>query len=387
MQRAVPSSGTRRARALLFLAIVILAGKSSGAPAWNFDVVGYVASALALSHPDRGATQLHTDTYRVLAAVAPADAYSAIVTSSDYRRALHTNAEFLSTQIPFYQCKLGYVALVALLGQLGMNLARATYFISAVSYVALGALAFIWFSRYVPSVMAFCLCLLFVLAPPVRRLAGYSTPDLLSAFLMALASLVAIELRGFRSSVAISLLACAVRPDNLVFASVLLGWFAFHGVASPGRTQIAVALGVLVATCWFVNAATHAYDWGVLAKHTFVERLYEPARMNERIVPRQYFEAFVRGLRTRQLTSLLVLGALSLGALYLAKRVPAAPSNSAARRILVVAWVGIVAHYVGFPLLDSRFFVYSYLLIAVAATALIVAAKGKVPGTSEPALR
>lgn len=196
---------------LYLLAIVDVAASGVRAPVWNFDVVGYVAASLALSQAD--STLVHSDTFGSIAEAAPVRAFTALTEGSDYRRALRRTPAALSTQIPFYQCKFGYVAMTALLHRLGMNAARATYLISAVSYVALGVLALVWLRRKVGAVIAVGLSVVFMLLPQIRELAGYSTPDLPAAFFMGLAAFFTLERQRFGPAIVFLVLACTVRPE------------------------------------------------------------------------------------------------------------------------------------------------------------------------------
>jgi hypothetical protein len=96
--------------------------------------------------------------------------------------------------------------------------------------------------------------------------------------------------------------------------------------------------------------------------------------MAEEITAEQYFRALALGLagRNKPLAAALAgLAMLSVAIVAFARRRGGAAAVRDSQLGLLLGWLGIATHYVCFPLLSNRFFIYPYLLIAIAVARLL----------------
>jgi hypothetical protein len=354
---------------LVAAAVLLSAFRAARAPAWNFDVLGYVSAALSWS--GASAKAVHSEAYRTLEAGLPAEAFEALTSASEYRQALHANPDYLATQVPFYANKPGYVAVLWVLSRAGLALPRATQVVSIGAYLGLAALIFAWVKRRSSRTEDVWLALAFLLAPSAWSYAGYATPDLLSALIITGAMFAALELARHRLAVALLLVACAVRPDNAIFAVLLLGWLAWRGdrEGKEARRAALAGLGLVPLSAFMTQRLTGAYPWGTLLEHTFVERLFVPEKMAETISVSDYLQALWRGLTFRDTPEFPFAPLFALLAAFSWWRLgrEGTPEAARSRQILGIAAASVVLHYVGFPLLADRFFVAQYWIVAEVA--------------------
>jgi hypothetical protein len=337
---------------------------------WNFDIVGYVAAVLASEEPDP--LFLHIRTYGAVAEAAGQGVYEEFAGGTRFRREIGTSPAALLTQIPFYSSKPGYVWALRLMSSSDQGIVDAAHRLSIAAYVAIGVLAFSWISRLVPLPSAALLSLLLVLSPPFATTARISTPDMLSAAILVFASYLAIELELVWAGGLVFALACAVRSDSILAVFAVLGWVALTRSAGNPRVRSAALVGVVLSAVAAAFAASRGYPWGVVLKHTFHDRLFEPARMSERISVNAYFRALFAGFARKNSLDWTVVpleALISLLVFTVAMRGRLAWNSWVG--MLAVAWIVLVAHYLTFPMMVDRFFLESYFLITVAAAGIV----------------
>jgi hypothetical protein len=342
-------------------------------PDWNFDAVPYVALAHSLSIHDP--VEVHRRTFDDLRAVVPEHAFSAITSASDYRKAIFANPSALASQRPLYLNKPGYIALIAALHGCGLNAARAARVVSVAAYLAIAGLLLVWLRSIRAEPSQIVTAALLICAPPFPEIASLITPDA-AALLPIAAGGWLILIRGkHRAGLAVASTAILFRPDASIVVLLLAIWAArcAPGVRLPVKTFAATCVAVIIGT-FVLQRAMGAVPLRTLLRHGFESRLYEAARMNERISWTGYLAAFVRGLSGATLyhpSTLPLHLAIAVTACGLLSQ--RGPSGRPARTWILLIWAYVPIHYILFPEPSDRFFAPAFLLAGMGILSFVSA--------------
>jgi hypothetical protein len=201
-----------------------------------------------------------------------------------------------------------------------------------------------------------------MLSPPFIAGARLSTPDVACTLALALGTFLTLELRATWGAVALAF-ACLFRPDA-VFPGVLVLLFGRRFDASVANALRKNAAPCLLVVGAAAGASFVGYSWGAVLQHRFVRWILVPDDATHHIALADYLHALGTGLT----------GSGWLGDSFLPVELVLTvvawknAEDPSVRRILTIAWAAIALHYVVFPLLSDRFFLHSYVLIAVACS-------------------
>ena len=215
-------------------------------PSYNFDVLGYVACALALDGLDD--TQIRDRTYAAIDEAAPRRVAQDLKTRERYRKQIHEDPALFAQQRRFYQGRIGYVAAVWLAWKAGIPLGHAPGVVSVAAWVGAVLLAFVWLARRLPPWLLAPVVLVLALSRPLIGAASTASPDMLLGVVLLLAFALLVEIRGIAGEVAglaVLALAAFVRADAAMVgvgvAGVLMllrlgrewrAWLPWTGVAA-----------------------------------------------------------------------------------------------------------------------------------------------------------
>ncbi len=330
-------------------------------PYFNWDVVGYVASAYA-AEGLRGA-QLSQATYQDLRkATDPATFYqlAQVDAPRGYRYTVYKDPRSLQQQLPFYRIRVLYVWLMGLLHRQGISFSRATCLISAICAAAsLGMTGML--------ARAAGLDLLWTpfigLGAGLDMLARLSTPDALACFAMLLCAW--LFLRGRRERYLLAMILPAVRTDLLILSVLMLChdfWFDWKAAA---LAALASSLAVFVA----VDAVARNYGWLTLFNFQMMGITPYPAslRIDSSIADyvRVYQRAALGWLRSLQGLPFV----LALRLLFVALPQPGLKSRMVALVAMFSAYA--LLHYALFPLGELRFFTPSIIIVLLGVLAAL----------------
>jgi hypothetical protein len=261
---------------LLITAVMVL--HSYAKPFNNWDEIGYVGSAISWSA--RSPLEAQRLTFHSLRD-ATSDSDFRELTNGSYRSAVYHDASTFALQLPFYEIKPVYVALVWVSWKLGSNPARAT---SAISAAAAGCLGLI-----IASILVRDLGWVGVIVYPLILVLGgilasgrFSTPDAVSA-LIVFAGLWLLRRCSSKTSELGLLLLCVavgIRPDNIVLlfscAMVLIFATIFERAIEIriGRIAQFAILGMVIS--FVVGKLAGYYGWRVLIHHSFEQLVTSP---------------------------------------------------------------------------------------------------------------
>jgi len=324
-------------------------------PKYNWDTIGYIASAEAISTDDPAA--IHQAAYAAIRDhVSPAE-FRALIDGNSYRRAMYGSPDFLAAQLPFYQIRPVYVFTLHLAAKLGVNIALATYLVSALFVIAAAGVIYLILGHMWPVGRAIYAPVV-LLASQGLDLASLSTPDAMAYFGCLLAFYFLFTER-IGAALLIAPALVLVRTDLILFSGFLWAWVLFF---YPGmRSRPAVYLSAIIAVLLYVavNRTYGNHGWAAVFYHTFVEYLADPANAVFTIGLADYLGAVVDGTarivtKPKQIAHVLLAALCLYGARRLYR------SDARQDRIisgLLVLSVGYLAiRYLAFPLWHSRFF-------------------------------
>jgi hypothetical protein len=178
-QRRIRSAG-----AYLLLSVVVFFPLAQVEPAYNWDLVGYCASALA----DAGVSpeDLSHRTYAQLREGMPRHHFDAMVHANQFTRAAYTDPEVLPNLVPFYRGRYLYRLLLRGLMSAGVNVVDGCTWISRVSVLLLILVVARWLSSSIPLRWSLCIAGGLALTLPMIQAASLATPDALSALFVLL---------------------------------------------------------------------------------------------------------------------------------------------------------------------------------------------------------
>lgn len=353
---------------LYFVLIAMLAGLCLLKPTYNWDLLGYMGSALSWSesNPER----LHSEVYEEAASEIPSAQFLAL-TQGSYRADMAHSPTDYDQQLPFYAVRPIYTGLMAFLHRLGLSLVHSAYTISALSYLATALLLYVWLARYFPLPVAALYAGLISISPPLFGIARLATADSLSAALLLGALFSLLELDHKRWFFALMLLSVYARSDNVVF-SAAAGGFLLYDRDRLGFTasELLLFLSLCIASYLGISYYSGNYGWSTVFYHTFVHLLTAPARTPVHISPRNYFAALKTGTETVGDSGLALWAVLGLLAFRLWRQQLAQARRIRVFLLATLATIGM--RYILFPLLINRFLaafdVFTLVMVLIGAS-------------------
>lgn len=122
-------------------------------PAYNWDMLPYMAIVLKMDKPWLNMEGIHTLTYQMASQKVPETDYR-LLKEGNYRKKMAANAAAFGEQLPFYSVKPLYVGMIYLLYKTGFSLVSSTMLPSIIAYFFLGLLLFYWMGRYLRPLFA-----------------------------------------------------------------------------------------------------------------------------------------------------------------------------------------------------------------------------------------
>lgn len=341
-------------------------------PAYNFDIIGYVATA-HYNQGLRGAALAERSYADVQAEIG--EARFDTLLSGRYGEIVRHDPAALEQQLPFYTIRMGYVWAMEAAHRLGLDYARATYVLSAF-FQALAVLLLAGIAgRVGVSLWA---------VPGVAFLANFgelaqlSTPDAMTCCV----SLAAIYCAARRSAWAYLFAAALplVRTDFLLFALPLFLFLFVHD-----RRRLAL-VGALTALALYIgnNALNGNYGYRVIFHFTLIGLDPYPATMAVSSDPADYLHAYLRMFATFAKSPHAAIYFVSAAAALLhwrrlgrAPLLPVGPGGGPLtgaaefQLLFLVPAAFFVAHLLLFPIYMERYFAAVAALMLVWVIGLI----------------
>jgi len=244
-------------------------------PAYNWDMLAYMAIVLKTDHPDWDLNHIHEHTYQIARQKIPATEYGYLIQST-YREKMVKDPSAFYEQLPFYAIKPLYLGMIYLLYKAGITLPVATLLPSILAYFCIGLLLFHWLGRYMNPLLALISSLLIMYATFMVFVARISTPDAVSSLWLLAAFYFILEKPSIAFMFLFFLLSVFTRLDNVVTCLIILSFLFFTRKWQKELVLWQYALMVItLVVCYFVitSITVAPLGWNLLYYPAFVHYL------------------------------------------------------------------------------------------------------------------
>ncbi len=194
-------------------------------PAYNFDMLGYMALVIRIDTHD--VDKVHEMTYQKAKEEVPGDEYRKLTEALPFRKKMAVDASQFEKILPIYSVKPLYIGLCWLFYRIGFSLVASTFIISIVSYLIIGLFLFFWLAKYLHPAVAFFSALLIMYSMFAVAIAGHSTPDCLSALFLFVAMYFILEKQNVIVMFLFFLLSIFARVDNVISCFFVITFLTF----------------------------------------------------------------------------------------------------------------------------------------------------------------
>jgi hypothetical protein len=195
-------------------------------PAYNFDMLGYMALVVRIDNPDLN--KVHDITYEKAKEQVPGEEYQKLTEALPFRKKMANDPLQFEKILPIYSVKPLYVGLCWLSYRWGFSLVTSTVIPSVLSYLIIGLFLFFWIGKYLQHMVAFLSALLIMYSMFAVAIAGHSTPDCLSALLLFVATYFILERRNTTLMFLFFLSSIFARVDYVITCFFIITFLAFN---------------------------------------------------------------------------------------------------------------------------------------------------------------
>jgi len=335
-------------------------------PMYNWDVLGYTASAL--SYETKSPEAIHRKTYSLAQEKIPPTFFDKIVSNNDPLRIRSaSDPNFFYNQLFAFKVKPLYILSMFLFSKMGIHLIQASYLMSIISVGLLCFLIFTWISQYARGSSAGLFAVLVALAVRLPYLARLSTPDAFSAAVIVGAFYVLLEKKQIRLSCVLFLLSILIRLDNIIVALLVFGYLGF-GAPKSFAIKKSGSLGLLLSALLIglggVVSAKTGY-WRPICHNVLLglnTDIYGPVVFSFKEYGISFFLGLIRPMWDISFASHTYVF-VCLGLLFCLFRANKQAGRQPEIDILIINLISIGVHFVFYPQLIDRLFVSHYLLI------------------------
>lgn len=355
--------GSLLAYCVLLLCVSVNALKK---PAYNWDMLPYMGVVLSYNG-NAGIDSVHRKVYAIGKEQIPAVFYGRMIDPANtYRSAVAQDVARFRSQLPFYIVKPLYTRLAYWFYKMGANLTTATVWPSVISYCLAGLLFFHWCKKYWNTGYAFAGSSFVMLSPPLLTVAGLSTPDALSAFLLFAAVYMLTETFSVAGACIFLVLSVFARLDNILPAVAMLVAVFFGG---ERRYKISAAknvfiVSVLLLVYFAVAGNARAYGWSILYYPAFVKQLNTSYTAN----PVFSFSGYAALVKSQLATGFYFsfISIFLFLAIYYLWNIPVSIKKLPVEQLLILLFVLVIAlRFILQPLVNDRLYIPYYLSLFV----------------------
>lgn len=209
-----------------FLCLLPIAIFTYKHPAYNFDMLGYMALVIRMDTHDLN--EVHATTYGKARQDIPAEEYRKLTEALPFRTKMASDPLQFEKILPIYSVKPLYIGLCWLSYKWGFSLVNSTVVPSIISYFIIGLFLLFWLRRYLKPLTAFLSALLIMCSMFVVAIAGHSTPDCLSTLFLFVSVYFILEKRNISLMLLFFLLSVFTRVDNVITCFFVISFLAFN---------------------------------------------------------------------------------------------------------------------------------------------------------------
>ncbi len=333
-------------------------------PAYNFDMLGYMA-LVARIDGTKDIKEVHVAVYNNVKASIPAGEYEKLTTTPAFRKSFVEDPSKFERLLPVYIVKPLYVWSAWAFYKAGFPLVGATVMPSILAYLMTGLFLFYWLRKYLKEIIAFIAGLLIMLSVFTVTMAGLSTPDCLSAFFLLLASYFILEKQNLLWMFCFFLLAVFARVDNELTCFFIISFLTF----SPRwkrmtKPQYLLMLGILAASYLIITWPVREFGWNISFYSQYAKQIDFSRDFNEPVSFSGYasllYSKLITALISTHFTFFLFLALLTLDNPFVSLK-----KLSFDQSFIMLLLLVIFIRFLLLPDLSDRFYFGFYLIFII----------------------
>jgi len=227
--------------AILLLFAVLAYQKTSN----DWDLLAYTACVFHLESND--SNRIHAATYHMAEQYFSPNEFSEMISKNEYRIRMYADVKSFFGELHFYYIKPLYIGLIYSISKLNQSPLEAMKWINSFSYLGIGCILLLIINlltnKIIPSFLVFTALISYNgLLDMVREL----TPDVLSMFVLLALSYGYLFSIKRKWVILFSILAILIRPDNILFVSIVWLLTEYFGNKFNYRTVFVGSLFILI---------------------------------------------------------------------------------------------------------------------------------------------
>lgn len=344
-------------------------------PAYNWDMLAYMAAVISIDNND--CQYVHATVYKSAAVQIPSEDYKLLTdTTHRFKQTVTYHPETFCEVLPFVFAKPLYVFTSYIFFKCGVSLVRATILPCTISYLFICILVYFWLSKYMQPILNLAISIIMSISGPLIGTAKLSTPDCLSALFILVALYYLIEKRKMPTAFIFLLLSVFTRIDNIIFCiSVLV---ALRFIKDISSKQL---FGYLTLSCCaYFSVALLAKWYGsnlflspvvISSQKTILENVNAAFSIKEYVLARH--SAIMVSLLFHQMFIYLLFALL----LFIGRPTKSIKSLTLEQLITIAIITTIGIRLILNPDLDDRFHVAYYFTFVILAIRHIIILSNK----------
>lgn len=359
---------------LLFLLLgVHVLERSITSPAYNWDMIGYIAAAKSfeLNNID----SLHTFTYKQVQSVVTPEKYKSLThdESNNYRYIISTDVSAFVEQLPFYKIRPFYTGLIYIFYKLGINIVFSTHFISGLA-VAIAIIFLYLLSTSVLKKQFIFTIPFFAIVFSVADLGSYSTPDGLS-FLATIIVSYLFSKERFTTVLFLLPLILSIRTDLIIFTIPLLIVMFYLQKSIRWKIAMSIIFSLLFYIC-LITYWDHP-GWTSIYYFSLIKQTTHPISEPQSVTLFQYLRILYYSIKSLLNYNIFMLYMLiSVSSIFLFINQLRNKSSIGVHRtnlyiLSSICIIYVVVHFLILPLPWARFFTAPYLIGTIMLLAIL----------------
>ena len=346
-----------------FLCLLPVAIFSFKHPAYNFDMLGYMALVTRMDTHDLN--EVYATTYEKAKQDIPTEEYRKLTEALPFRIKMASDPLQFEKILPVYSVKPLYIGLCWLSYRLGFSLVASTVIPSIISYLIIGLFLLFWLRRYLQPVVAFLSALLIMYSMFVVAIAGHSTPDCLSALFLFVSIYFILEQRNIPLMFLFFLLSIFTRVDNVITCFFIISFLALNKKWKTINLRqyflMAAILGIAYICAIF---PVTQFGWSIFYYPQYAKHIDFSRDFNQAVTFSSHmqlvYSKLVTAMVSTQFTFFMFLCLLTLGNPFSAWRKPTFD-----QAFLLLLLFIIFFRFLLLPDLSDRFYFGFYLVFII----------------------
>jgi hypothetical protein len=331
-------------------------------PAYNFDMLGYMAHVIRL---DQAADidEVHRITYSHARQTIPAEEYIKLTSIPSFREKFATDPSQFKKLLPIYVVKPLYIWMSWLFYKAGFSLPAATVMPSIISYLIIGLFLLYWLKKHLKPGIAFLGGLLIMFSVFTVGVAGLSTPDCLSALFLFLSAYFILEKRNLALMFFFFLLSIFTRVDNIITCFFIISFLTFSEKWKRiNKTRYFLMLAILAIAYVCIIFPVTQFGWSIFYYSQYAKHIDFSKDFEQSVSLSSYLtlvhSKLVTALVSTHFTFFLFLGLLIIGNAGISFR-----KFTFDQSFLLLLVFVIFFRFLLLPDLSDRFYIGFYLVI------------------------